>query len=122
MTKNHGTIECDECGKETKKKAGNQRYCPECRGVVRKRKLSGYRNKFNTERPDYHTQYQAQQRQKMQVGDTTQVTPDPWKNLMLGVLAQAKAENDIEFLEEFGPMFEEAITCQSARTETYTRK
>lgn len=105
---------CKVCGTQFKKRAHNSLTCSkECaRENHRRNNRKGGKN-YN---PNRDHGYEAVKTLHDKLDEARVCTPDPWKNLMLGILIVAKEENDTEYLEEFGELYEEAITCQGSTT------
>lgn len=93
--------ECDECGGAYRQRKGNQRYCDDCRPVVRRRQKR-YEARVRRAQPDP---------EEIPVTDWSPlVTNDPWKNLMCAILIQAKIDGDEQWLDENRELYSAAIT------------
>lgn len=94
-------IECDECGGDFRKRRGNQRYCDDCRPVVRRRQKRDEARARRSQTPE----------PEIPVTDWSPfVTNDPWKNLMCAILIQAKIDGDETWLDENMELYSAAIT------------
>lgn len=101
-----GIIECGDCGARVTRKSGTHKFCDECSADRRRKQTQKHVAR--------HREMKPVAVEPLPV-DIALVSQDPWKNLMLAVLAQAKEDGDQEYLDEFGPLYRDAITPKEAR-------
>jgi hypothetical protein len=93
---------CVECGEDFDRRSGTHVVCDDCK-PQRVREQTRERVRKHRERNDYETQDQRI------IAQEAPDTPDGWTNLMIAVLQQAKADGDLDYLNNYRELYEVAI-------------
>lgn len=100
---NAGTIVlCVECGEDFDKRSGTHAVCDNCKNDRVRRQTRERVRKFR-ERNEYETQSQKA------IAQEEPGSPDPWTNLMIAVLQQARRDGAQDYLDEYRELYEVAI-------------
>lgn len=113
-------ITCELCGEDLVKNTPRRKYHRGCRKIMK-----AEQNRRN-QRKLWSTGGTWRQNRPQGDKDIAFTTPDPWKNLMLAVVASAKNDGDQEYLDEFGQLYRDAILggirWQKREDGTYIRR
>ena len=97
---------CERCAKVIEKTVSHQKYCPECRKIVRREQvLAAVRKHREGKTP--------QTESTKKIAQEEVITPDYWTNLMLALVQNAAAEGDEVWLEENKDIYTQAILGRS---------
>ena len=97
---------CERCTEIIEKRVSHQKYCPECRVIVRREQTQEAVAKHRVKNP-------PQTESMKKIAQERVTTPDNWTNLMLAVLQQAKEDEAQEYLDEYGELYQVAILGRS---------
>jgi hypothetical protein len=93
---------CERCIAVIEKTVSHQKYCEDCRRIVRREQtLEAVRKHRDGKK--------AQTTSQKKITQEEVVTPDGYTNLMMAILQSAAEEGDQEYLDEFGEVYQVAI-------------
>ena len=98
---------CQLCGEGFETRAYHAKHCPDCRPIALRIAKRRWWNKKGAGSDLRRSSREEQKASK--TGDLAFTTPNPWKNLMLAIVKNARDENDQEYLNEFGQLYRDAI-------------